>query len=52
MPSPLKLKENKVDNETILKSIERNKPVQDSVAQLGEQIKKVIEGHKEKQKGK
>lgn len=43
------LEENKLDYETILKNIDKNKHAQDSVALAGEQIKKVLEQQKEKQ---
>lgn len=41
---------NKLELEALLKKIEKNKKSQDSVAIAGEQIKKVTEMHKEKQK--
>jgi len=43
------LEENALDNENILKSIDRNKFKQDSIAVAGTQIKKVLEQQKEKQ---
>jgi hypothetical protein len=44
------LENNKLENEELLKKIEKNKHDQDSVALAGEQIKKVVEMHKEKQR--
>lgn len=44
------LENNKLAYEELLKKIENNKHAQDSVAQAGEQIKKVVESHKEKQR--
>jgi hypothetical protein len=44
------LENNKLENETLLKRIEKNKLDQDSVALAGEQIKKVAEIYKEKQR--
>ena len=44
------LENNKVEHETLLKKIEYNKKAQDSVAIAGEQIKKVTEMHRERQK--
>jgi hypothetical protein len=41
---------NKLENELLLKKIEKNKLDQDSVALAGEQIKKVTELHKERQR--
>lgn len=47
--SVLNLEHNKLDYETLLKNIDKNKHARDSVALAGEQIKKVIEQQKEKQ---
>jgi hypothetical protein len=44
------LENNKVELETLTKKIEKNKKDQDSVAVAGEQINKVIELHKERQR--
>ena len=44
------MQENVVENGTLLKKIEKNKHDQDSVATAGEQIKKVVEMHKENQR--
>lgn len=44
------LENNKVELETLTQRLEKNKNDQDSVAVAGEQIKKVIEMHKEKQR--
>ncbi len=44
------LENNKLENELFLKKIEKNKLDQDSVATAGEQIKKVTELHKERQR--
>jgi len=44
------LQENVAENGTLLKKIEKNKHDQDSVTVAGEQIKKVVEMHKEKQR--
>ena len=44
------LETNKLENEALLKKIEKNKHDQDSVALAGDQIKKVVEMHKEKQR--
>lgn len=44
------LANNKLENELLLKKIEKNKLDQDSVATAGEQIKKVTELHKERQR--
>jgi hypothetical protein len=44
------LANNKLENELLLKKIEKNKLDQDSVALAGEQIKKVTELHKERQR--
>jgi len=44
------IENNTLENETLLKRIEKNKHDQDSVALAGEQIKKVVEMHKEKQR--
>ncbi len=44
------LENNKLNYETLLKNIEANKYAQDSVAQAGVQIKKVMEAQKEKKK--
>ena len=41
---------NKVELETLLKKLEKNKNDQDSVALAGEQIKKVIEMHRDRQR--
>ena len=41
---------NKLEFETLSKRLEKNKKDQDSVAVAGEQIKKVIELHKERQR--
>jgi hypothetical protein len=45
-----KVEDNKLENELLLKKIEKNKLDQDSVALAGEQIKKVTELHKERQR--
>lgn len=44
------LENNKIELETLTKRLEKNKKDQDSVAVAGEQIKKVIEMHKERQR--
>ena len=44
------LENNKLEYETLLKKIEKNKHDQDSVSLAGEQIKKVTEMHKDRQK--
>lgn len=44
------LENNRIELETLTKRLEKNKKDQDSVAVAGEQIKKVIEMHKEKQR--
>lgn len=44
------LENNKIELETLTKKLEKNKKDQDSVAVAGEQIKKVIEMHKERQR--
>jgi hypothetical protein len=44
------LEVNKLENLVLLQKIENNKKSQDSVANAGEQIKKVIELHKERQR--
>ena len=44
------LEANKLENLVLLQKIENNKKSQDSVRQAGEQIKKVIEMHKERQR--
>ena len=44
------IENNKLENETLLKKIGKNKHDQDSVTLAGEQVKKVVEMHKEKQK--
>lgn len=44
------LEANRLENEMLLKKIEKNKHDQDSVSLAGEQIKKVVEMHKEKQR--
>jgi hypothetical protein len=44
------LENNKVELETLTKRLEKNRKDQDSVAVAGEQIKKVVEMHKEKQR--
>jgi hypothetical protein len=44
------IENNKLENEALLKKIEKNKHDQDSVALAGEQIKKIVEMHKEKQR--
>ena len=41
---------NKVENTTIIRKLELNKKAQDSVAVAAEQIKKVVEMHKERQR--
>lgn len=41
---------NKLEHEVLLVKIETNKKSQDSVAQVGVQVKKVVEMHKERQK--
>lgn len=41
---------NKLENETLLKKIEKNKHDQDSMVVTNEQVKKVVEMHKERQK--
>jgi hypothetical protein len=43
------LENNKIELETLIQRLEQNKKDQDSVAIAGEQIKKVIEMHKERQ---
>jgi hypothetical protein len=43
------IEDNKLDNETILRNLDKNKHAQDSVALAGEQIEKVIEQQKQKQ---
>ena len=42
------IENNKIELETLIKKLEKNKKDQDSVAVAGEQIKKVIEMHKER----
>jgi hypothetical protein len=44
------LENNKTENQELLKRIEQNKKAQDSVAVAAEQIKKVVEMHKERQR--
>lgn len=44
------IENNKLELEELLKKIEKNKHAQDSVAQAGLQIKKVVESHKERQR--
>jgi hypothetical protein len=44
------LKNNKVELMTLTKKLEENKKAQDSVAIATEQIKKVVEMHKERQR--
>jgi len=44
------LETNKLENETLLKKLEKNKHDQDSVTLAGDQIKKVVEMHKERQR--
>ena len=44
------IENNKVEMETLIKRLEKNKKDQDSVAIAGEQIKKVIEMHKDRHK--
>jgi hypothetical protein len=44
------LVDNNVELETLSKKLEQNKKGQDSVAVAGEQIKKVVEMHKESQR--
>lgn len=44
------LEANKLENETLLKKIEKNKHDQDSVTLAGDQIKKVVDMHKERQR--
>jgi hypothetical protein len=44
------LENNRVELETLTKRLEKNKKDQDSVAVAGDQIKKVVEMHKEKQR--
>ncbi len=44
------LENNKVELETLIKRLAKNKKDQDSVAIAGEQIRKVVEMHKEKQR--
>lgn len=44
------LEKNKIELETLTKRLEQNKKDQDSVAVAGEQIKKAIEMHKERQR--
>lgn len=44
------LENNKLEYETLLKKIEKNKHDQDSMVVANEQVKKVVEMHKEKQK--
>ena len=44
------LEANKLENLVLLQKVENNKKSQDSVRQAGEQIKKVIEMHKERQR--
>jgi hypothetical protein len=44
------LENNRIELETLMKRLEKNKKDQDSVAMAGEQINKVIEMHKERQK--
>lgn len=44
------LEANKLENETLLQKIEKNKHAQDSIAVAAEQIRKVVEMHKEKQR--
>jgi uncharacterized protein (DUF342 family) len=44
------IENNKVELETLTKKLEKNKKDQDSVAISGEQIKKVIEMHRDRQK--
>lgn len=44
------LENNKLENQTLLKKIEQNKKAQDSVAVAAEQIRKMVEVHKQRQK--
>jgi len=44
------IEDNKVENGTLIKKLEMNKKAQDSVAVAAEQIKKVVEMHKERQR--
>lgn len=44
------LEANRLENEMLLKKIEKNKHDQDSVSLAGEQIKKVVDMHKERQR--
>jgi hypothetical protein len=44
------LETNKLENQNLLLKIEQNKKSQDSIAVAAEQIKKVVESHKERQK--
>lgn len=44
------LENNKLELETLIKRLEKNKKDQDSVTVAGEQIKKVVEMHKERQR--
>jgi len=44
------LEANKLENETLLKKLEKNKHDQDSVSLAGDQIKKIVESHKERQR--
>ncbi len=44
------IEENKLENETLLRKLEENKKAQDSVAVAAEQVRKVVEMHKEKQR--
>ena len=44
------IENNKVETVTLIKKLEQNKKTQDSVAVADEQIKKVVEMHKERQR--
>lgn len=44
------LEDNRIELETLMKRLEKNKSDQDSVAIAGDQIKKAVEMHKEKQR--
>ena len=44
------LENNKLENESLLLKIEQNKKAQDSVAIAGQQVKKVVEIHRDKQR--
>ncbi len=43
------LEDNKLEHETLLRKLEENKKVQDSIAVAAEQIRKVVEMHKQRQ---